>query len=240
MDHITSPSALNRIARLAGALYLIGMASAIFSESFVRGSLIVAGDAAQTAKNIMESEPLFRLSIAADLFTYVTVVVLTWSLYVLLRPINRDLALLAVFFRIAEIATHFVVTFHSMTALRYLSGADYLSSFDSEQLHTLARIALSDQGAGLNTGFILLGLGSTVFAYLFFQSGYVPKLLAGLGVFASLLLATYAMAVIVTPAARSFWIYTMPPMGLYEVTLGFWLLLGGAKNVFHTAHAPAP
>ncbi|NIT67682.1 MAG: DUF4386 family protein [Gemmatimonadetes bacterium] len=209
-------------------MYLIGMATGIFGESFVRGSLIVAGDATQTAQNIIRSEPLFRISIATDLFAYTSVVVLTWALFVLLRPVNRDLVFLAVLFRIAEVATHFVATLNSLVVLRYLSGGEYLASLDANQLHTLARVAVSAQGAGLNTGFILTGLGSTVFAYLLLKSGYVPKPLAAWGVFSSLLLATYAMSVVVSPAVGKYWVVAMAPMGVYEITLGFWLLLRGA------------
>ena len=86
-------------ARIVGFLYVIQMAVAVFGESFVRGRLIVA-DAAKTAENIVGSERLFRLSIAGDLFVYAGVLVLTWGLYVVLRPVNRNLALLAAFFRL--------------------------------------------------------------------------------------------------------------------------------------------
>lgn len=209
-------------------MYLIGMATGIFGESFVRGSLIVAGDATQTAQNIIRSEQLFRISIATDLFTYASVVVLTWALFVLLRPVRRDLVFLAVFFRIAEVATHFVATLNSLVALRYLSGAKYLADLEASQLHTLARVAVGAQGEGVNMGFILLGLGSTVFAYLLLKSRYVPGPLAAWGVFASLLLATYAMSVVVFPAVEDYWVVAMAPMGVYEITLGFWLLLKGA------------
>src|SRR5207245_10497706 len=90
-------------ARIVGFLYVIQMAVAVFGESFVRGRLIVA-DAGKTAENIVASERLFRLSIAGDLFVYAGVLVLTWGLYVVLRPVNRNLALLAAFFRLVETA----------------------------------------------------------------------------------------------------------------------------------------
>lgn len=228
MTGATPDAAQARAARLAGAMYLIGMAAAIFGESFVRGSLIVSGDATQTAENIIRSEQLFRISVATDLFTYASVVVLTWALYVLLRPVNRDLIFLAVFFRIAEVATHFVATLNNLVALRYLSGAEYLANLEASQLHTLARVAVSAQGTGLNIGFVLTGLGSTVFAYLLLKSRYVPRPLAAWGVFSSLLLATYAMSVVVSPTVGDYWFVAMAPMGVYEITLGFWLLLKGA------------
>jgi hypothetical protein len=225
----TEAGAQARAARIAGAMYLVTMATAMLVELYVRGSLIVRGDAAKTAENIIESERLFRAGIAIDLVTFTGVLVLVWALHTLLKPVDRSLALLAAFLRLAELTIHYAATLYSFVALLLLSDAAYLNAFEAGQLHALARVALSAQGAGLNMGFILLGLGSTVFAFLFWRSGYVPKALAGLGVAASLLLAMYALVVIVFPGARSASYALMLPMFIYEVTLGLWLLLKGAR-----------
>ena len=228
MTNTTTELTQANAAKLAGAMYLMSMATGIFGESFVRGSLIVRDDAVQTAQNLMGSERLFRVGIATDIATFTGVVVLTWALYVLLRPVNRNLAVLAVLLRLAEVAIHYVATLFSMVALVLLSGVDYLKTFQPDQLDTLARVALGTQGAGMNLGFILLGLGSTVFAYLLLRSGYVPKVLAAWGVFSSLLLATSAVAFIVFPAVGPLRLGAMVPMFICEVALGFWLLLKGA------------
>lgn len=218
-----------RAARLAGALYLVTMTTAIFNQSFVRGSLLVRGDATQTAQNITQSELLFRIGIAADVVTFTGVAVLAWALYVLLRPVGRSLAVLAVLLRLIEVAVHYIAIVFSLGALVLLSGADYLAALDTGQLHALARAALSAYGAGVNLGFVPLGLGSAIFAWLLLRSRYVPKALAAWGVFASLLLATSALAVILFPAIGPFVLAAMIPMFIYEVTLGFWLLLKGPR-----------
>ncbi len=85
MTHRTLEPAQHTAARLAGFLYLFQMATGVFGFS-LRGQLTVPGDAARTAANIIEAERLFRLSIAADLITYLAVIALTWALFVLLRP----------------------------------------------------------------------------------------------------------------------------------------------------------
>jgi Domain of unknown function (DUF4386) len=229
MTNTIPDAAQAKAARLAGAMYLITMATAIFGQSFVRGSLLVRGDATQTAQNIIGSERLFRVGIAADIVTFTGVGVLIWALYVLLRPVGRNLALLAVLLRLVEVAIHYVATLFSLGALILLSGAGYLTTFDAGQLHSLFRVALSVQGAGLNLGFVLLGLGSAVFAYLLWRSRYVPKALAAWGVFSSLLLMTSAITVIVFPAVGPFVVAAMVPMFIYEVGLGSWLLLKGAR-----------
>lgn len=229
MSDIIRAAEQQRAARLAGAMYLIQMATGVFTQTYARGSLIVRGDAAQTARNIADSAGLFRIGIASDLATYIAVLIATWALYVLLRPVNRNLALLALLFRLSELAIHFNATVNSLAVLRLLSGDQYLKPIEAGQLHSLAQLALSIQGEAVNMGFILLGLGSAIFAFLLLKSQFVPRLLAGWGVFASLLLAAYSLAIIVFPNARALQVVPMLPMGIYEVTLGFWLLLTNAK-----------
>ncbi|HKV12445.1 MAG TPA: DUF4386 domain-containing protein [Thermoanaerobaculia bacterium] len=218
-----------QVARFAGAMYLIQMATGVFTQLYARGSLIARGNPAQTAQNIMESEQLFRIGIVSDLATYTAVLLGVWALYVLLRPIDRNIALLAVLFRLTELAIHFNVTLNSLTVLRLLSGADYLNAFEASQLQSQAQLALGIQASGLNLGFVLLGLGSAVFAYLLLKSQYVPKALAGWGLFSSLLLSAFALLVILFPKAGALQFVPMLPMGIYEVTLGGWLLLKGAR-----------
>ena len=226
-----------RAARLAGAMYLIQMATGTFTQIYARGSLIARGDPTQTARNIIDSEGLFRIGIASDLATYTAVLIATWALYVLLRPVNRNLALLAVLFRLMELAIHFNATVESLGVLRILSGAEYLKSIEVNQLQSMAQLALSVQGEAVNMGFILLGLGSAVFARLLFESRFIPRLLSGWGMFASLLIGAYALATIVFPKAGALQVLPMLPMGIYEVTLGFWLLLRGAKIQPRAAHS---
>ena len=222
-------------ARIVGFLYVIQMVVAVFGESFVRGRLIV-GDPAKTAENILGSERLFRLSIAGDLFVYAGVLVLTWGLYVVLRPVNRNLALLAAFFRIVETAVLCAATVNSLVMLRLLSGAEDLKAFEAGQRHAWVRLAYSTQGYGMLVGFILLGLGSALFAYLFWNSRYVPRGLALLGIVGSLLLSVVTWATIVFPGLRALGLSYMMPLGLYEVGLGLWLIFKGIRA---PAGAPA-
>ena len=119
--------------------------------------------------------------------------------------------------------------FHSLSlvVLKLLSGTDGLKAFETGQLHALARLAISVQGLGMNVGFILLGLGSAVFACLLLKSRYVPKALAAWGIFASLALTTGTLTLLVFPGFGAVGMAYMIPMGLYEVGLGLWLLVKG-------------
>lgn len=216
-----------KAARVVGFTYLFAMVTAVFGF-YVRGHVVVPGNAAETALNIMASERLFRFGIASDLITFVTDIVLITALYVVLKPVNRSLALLATFWRLMETAVLVVVTLNGFDVLRVLSGANYLGVFEADRLQALARLSLSAYGAGYNVGFVFLGLGSAVFSYLWFKSNYVPRVLAALGVFSSLLLAACNFAFIIFPRlATIVGPGYMAPMGVFEITMGFWLLLKG-------------
>ncbi len=216
-------------AKWVGALYLIQMALAVFGESFVRGRLIVR-DAGQTAANIAESETLFRLGIAGDLLVYATVIGLVWGIYVILQPINREVALLGAFLRLVENAILAGTTLTAFIALRLLSGVAYLEPFEPAQLQALARLFLGVYGIGLSIGFVFLGFGSAVFSYVWLQSRYIPRALAGWGIFASLLLAIVSLATMVFPGLYGvLGMSYMLPMGIYEIGLGLWLLIKGLQ-----------
>ena len=119
MTNSNAVAAQARAARLAGAMFLFVNAIGIFAEVFVRGSLL-SGDVTQVAQNIIDSERLYRFSIVSDLAMLTGGLVLIWALYVLLRPVNRDLDLLAVFIRIVETAVTAAATVGSLIAVRLL------------------------------------------------------------------------------------------------------------------------
>jgi hypothetical protein len=217
-------------AKVAGFLYLFTMVTANFAEFYARGRLIVAGDAVQTTKNIAASERLFRLGIVSNLITFASVVILLLALYVVLKPINKNVALLAAFWRLAECSIFALIALNDFVALRLLSGADYLRAFGTNQLQALAYTFVGVHDAGYLIGLVFFGLGSTVFAYLWFKSRYIPRWLAALGIFSSLVVAIVTLAIMVFPglAAVVIPIY-FAPIFIFEVTLGFWLLIKGVQ-----------
>lgn len=217
-------------ARIAGFIYLFAMALGIFNQSFVLDRVVVDGDAAATAHNIGASVGLFRLGIAADVVTFVSDVVIAWAFYELLKSVDKSLALLGAFLRIADGAILAAITLNGLITLRLLSGVDYLHAFDTHQLQSLARLFISVRGLGFYIGFVFLGCGSAIFAYLLLRSRYVPAVLPAWGIFSSLLLAIGSLAVILSPwfAAKASLAY-MIPMFFYEVPLGLWFLIKGVR-----------
>ncbi|HEX3943842.1 MAG TPA: DUF4386 domain-containing protein [Rhizomicrobium sp.] len=218
-----------KAARLAGFLYLFTNLVAIFAF-VVRGRVIVKGDAAQTANNILSAGPLFRAAIAAELVCVAGTIALVVALYVVLRPINRNLALLAVCWRIVENATLAVVTIAEFAMLTLLGHDAYLHTVGAPQLQSLAYASLHIYGAGFNVGFVFLGLGSALFSYLWLKSRYIPRLIAGWGIFASSMMAASMLVIIIFPnLAEPLSVFYLAPMGIYEIGLGLWLLIKGIR-----------
>lgn len=208
-----------KAARVVGWAYLLAIPPAVFAE------------AAATASNLVAHERLFRLGTAANLAAFALDVVLITALYVVLKPVDRNLALLATFWGLIETAILIVATVSDLEALRVLSSADSLHVFEADRLQALARLALGAHGAAYHVGLVLAGLRSTVFAYLWLKSSFIPKPLAAWGVFSSLLLAACTYASIIFPElAKVVTVaYYGGPIFIFELTMGFWLLFKGLR-----------
>lgn len=229
MTITTIDESQRKAARIVGFTYLLALVPSVFAEFYVRGNLI-SDDAAQTAQNITVHEELFRLGIAANLTTFAVDVVLIAALYVVLRPVSRNLALLAAFWRMLETAFLGVSALNDFDVLRLLSGADYLRALEADRLHALARLSVGAHGAAYQLGLFFFGFGSTVFCCLWFKSNYIPRALAVWGVFASALVGISAYLFIVSPRlfsiGSSAW---YAPIFFFELTIGFWLLVKGIR-----------
>jgi len=221
-----------KAAKAVGLSYLLALPPAIFAEFYVRGHLIVSGNAAQTAQNIMSHERLFRLGIASNLSVFAIDVVLITALYLVLEPVQERLALLALGWGLVETATLVVVTLTDFDVLRILSGADDLRAFEPDRLAALARLSLGAHDAAYRVGLVFAGLRSTTFCSLWFKSGFIPRALAAWGVLASLLMGACALAFIVFPElvrVVSVGIYG-GPIFFFELAMGLWLLFKGLRT----------
>jgi len=219
-------------ARVAGLAGLFTLPFVVFANFAVHDRLIVAGNVAETARNIMAHERLFRISIACDLIYSAGVVVLLAALYVILEPVNRVLALLAAFWRLVYALMWVRMTLNLFDALRLLSGADYLRVFEAERQQTLARLYLSARFDQYYVGLLFWGLAATVSSYLWFRSNYIPRALAAFGVISSGWCAACTLVFIIFPdfpkIVNLWWFDT--PIGIFEIALSFWLLFKGIRT----------
>ncbi len=231
-ERIVNPSQL-QMARIAGVLYLTIIISGIFAEFFVRQSLIVAGDAATTAENIMASAGLFRMGIAGDLIMIMSDVALALIFYILLKPVSNTLALLAAFFRLAQATTLGINLLNLFFVLQLLNGADYLAALDTEQVHALVLLLLNAHSTGYAIGLVFFGFSIMILGYLIFRSGYIPRILGILLVPASLgyLVDSFAHVLLpnYTDYAAVFTMVVFTPAFIAELALALWLLLKGVN-----------
>jgi hypothetical protein len=218
-----------KAARVVGFTFLFAMMIVVAANYGINFRLIVPGNATDTARNIMAHETLFRINIACNLIYVVNVVVLLSALYVIFKPVNRNLALVAAFCRLIYALMWGVTALNMLGALRLLGDAAYLPVFEADQLHTLARLHISIDAYYIGLPF--WGLASTICSYLWFKSRYVPRALAAFGVISSAWCVMCAFAFIVFPrfetTVNAYW-FDMPIV-IFELALGFWLLLKGIR-----------
>lgn len=215
-------------ARVAGVAYLLIMICAVLSQALVDSKLIVSGDNAATASNIEAHDTLFRFGIVGVLAIYASVVVLAHAFYVILRPVNRNLALLAMLLRIAEAILGGATILVSFTVLALLDDKGPATAFEPEQLHVLVGVFLNVRTAGLDIVLAFVGLGGALFCYLLFQSRLIPRVLAAWGAFTySSMLALSVVSILFPdhPVMLETVLYGLG--GLFEFIIGGWLLVKG-------------
>jgi hypothetical protein len=223
----TSPQAY---ARVGGVLYLIIIVAGILGELFVRGRTVVSGDAAATANNIMAFPLLWRIGIAGDLIMHVCDVPLMMVFYVLLRPVHRNLALLAVLFNLIQTAVLVANKLTLLVPLFLLGNADYLKAFEPRQLQTLTYLFIRLHGYGFGVGLIFFGFTCLVLGYLIFRSGYLPKVLGVLMQIAGLCYLTNSFTLLLAPAiANRMFPAILLPAFVAELSLCLWLLTKGVN-----------
>jgi hypothetical protein len=218
-------------AKVAAFAYLLSFPLVVFAQFGIHDRLFVAGNAPESARNIMAHETLFRVSIACDLAYCAGFVILITALFVILKPVNQGLALLAAFWRLLYVLMWALMTLHLFDTLRLLTGADFLRVFSTEQLQALARLHLSERFDQYYIGLLFGGLASTICSYLWLCSNYIPKPLAISGVLSSAFCAMSTFVFIIFPdyakVVNLAWFDT--PMGIFEITLSFWLLFKGLR-----------
>lgn len=217
-------------ARITGFLYVVIIATAALSEFYIRGGLVVSGNAARTAANILASEPVYRLSGAIDFIVLFCDISIALLLYILLRPVSDGLSLLAAFFRLVFSAIMAVAILFHFAPLFLLKGASYLDAFSVGQLQALSMLSLKLHSAMYDIGLLFFGVHCVLIGLLIARSAFLPKIigvllaLAGLGYLVSSTASLFlpALAPLVFP-------YSLLPGLVAESVLALWLLLIGVN-----------
>ena len=216
-------------AKVAGVAGLLTFAIVVFSNFVLLNPLIVSGNVAATAQNVVAHETQFRITVVCFLTYSLGVVVMLSALYVILKPINPGLALVGALSRLVFALLWLLSTLNMLGALRLLSNAKYLQVFELDRLQALAKLHLGANFDAYYVGLPFLGLAATLCAWLWFKSNYIPKALAIVGVVSSAWCVLCAFIFLIFPHFNEIvndWWFDFP-MALFELILSFWLLFKG-------------
>src|SRR5213596_1401672 len=218
-----------KAARIAGFIYLSMVVTAPFSLIYVPGKLIVRGNAAATADNILAHETMFRLAIFGDLIGQVIFICLGIALYRLLSSVNKTWAALMVAFVLVSAAVGFLNTLNNIAALILFRGGDFLSVFDKTQLNALGYLFIRLHGQGISIDEIFWGVWLFPFGLLVFRSGFLPRFIGGwlmINCFGYVALCLIALLAPDYYGAAFLW---AQPILFGELAIMLWLLIKGAK-----------
>jgi hypothetical protein len=201
------------------------------ADAIARSPLIVYGDAIGTAKNIMVSEWQFRIGITGDLVSAVFFLLAAWVLYALLKPVNKDMALLFLLLNLGGVAVYSISLLNQFAAVLLLSGADYLKVFQADQLQSLAMFFLDLHHNGYWIAQIFFGAWLFPLGYLVYKSGFLPKIL-GIVLMASCTTwtTTSLLYFLYTPGYTALTHISFPLGFIAEFGLTLWLLIKGARE----------
>jgi|HubBroStandDraft_4_1064222.scaffolds.fasta_scaffold09599_4 hypothetical protein len=210
-------------ARMAGAFYLlVFLTGGLAVPGF---KLVISGDAAATATNILAHESLFRLGFAALLMNVAVYIVVTQLFYDLFTPVNRSLSLVAAFFSLLGCSVQAFACVFYLAPMVILSGGQYSNVFKADQWQALAFVFLKLYGQAYNFGLVFFGFYCLLIGYLILRSTFLPRILGVLMAFAGLGWLTF----LYPPLANDLDPYVRVPGIIGEGSLTVWLLVMGVN-----------
>ena len=212
-------------ARMAGVFQLLESLTATFGQVFVLGRLVVSGNAAATAANILGHERLFWLGFASSLVAVVFHIVYALLFYDMLKPVNRRVSLLALLVLLVASAIQAVTGLFYLAPLLILQGGSSVSAFTSEQLQALALVFLKLNAYALDVHLVFFGLWCVLTGYLIFRSTFLPRVLGVLLVISGLGWLIYLFP----PVAYRLFPFIAAASALGEIPVEFWLMVKGVN-----------
>jgi hypothetical protein len=225
---LTRAISLQTYSKAAGVLLLISLVAGGFGEAYVPSRLIVSSDATATAQHFKAFESLFRMGFAGYLLEAVCDVGLALIFYVLLRPVRKEIALLAAFFGLVGTAVFAASELFYLAPALILGGDGYLKTFTTDQLNALALLSLKLFSYGAVMFTIFYGVAWVLRGYLIFRSGYLPKFLGALMMLGGLAFVARNFLLVLAPSyAPGILLLSMLPGG---ILLPVWLLVKGVDD----------
>ena len=230
-----------KTALIAATGYLVVFVLGLFTNFFIFGKIIVPGDATKTATNVIAHQLLFRLGIAAWVIVLVFDSIVAWALYIFLKPVNHNLALLCAWFRLMYVAIFAASLVNLFSVLQLLTPADFRSPFSFFQAPSQVMLFLNAYNYGFLTGIVFFAIHVLLLGYLILKSDHIPNFLgiflfiaAGcylLNSFGNIVSAGYAknqtlfLSIVAIPAIAA------------ELSFTVWLLMkGGSTRPARVSH----
>jgi hypothetical protein len=224
MTNIIVDTSQRKAARVAGFMFLFILTDVILNW-VLYSKFIDLQNVTSAANNIIANELFFRFGIANEMVLAACAVILALALYIVLKPVNRNLALLALLWKVAEGIITAVIALVNFSALQILHEKSSLAVFEPEQMQTLAGLIINMHDVLYAIPMLFLGLNLTLFSYLFYKSKYIPLLISGLGILSYTLVFIFAFVSILLPDFPGM-ILTVPSI-FFELIIGLWLLIKG-------------
>ena len=219
---------LQTISKITGFGYLVIFVTGFFSNFFVLENMLVPGDGAMTVANILNNDSLYRTGIFSFILMVLVDVLLAWTLYMILLPVNRYISLLSGWLRLVNGVIFGIALYNVIVVLKLLGKNDYITAFSTDQLHAQVMLSFETFNITWLIGLIFFGLHLLVLGYLIYKSDYISKIIgillfvAGIGYlidsFANFLLPDYANY------KDIFLMIVIVPGIIGELSLTFWLL----------------
>lgn len=216
-------------ARIAGFLYLLVIAGGIFAELLVRGRLVVSGDAAATAHNIMAHQMLYRRGFVVELVYCVCNIPLTVIFYNLLKVVNRNVALMMVLLDVTVNVIESISLLGHFAPLLLLSGTHHLSAFPPEQLQALSYLSIQLFEHGFAICLVFFGFDCFAMAYLIYRSTFLPRMIGVLLAIEGVGYLVNSFSLFLFPALQPRIFPYFAPTALAEIALALWLLVMGVN-----------
>ncbi len=213
------------LARIAGALYVLITACALFAYLYVRGQVIV-DDMAQTAANFRAHEQLYRSGFAAAVIVVICNLPMGLILFELLKVVDPRLAQLALLFITASTTLEAVNLFNYIEPLFTFSLPQYASAFNADEQQALARGPIKMFGYAFSVSLTFFGVYCALIGLLIFRSKFFPAILGVL-----------MMLTGVTHWINSFRLFLALPIPyiqwvtlVTELSMALWLLVVGVNE----------
>ena len=232
---------IKKTARFAGVLYLIITVFAIIAHQYIPNTLIVAGDPQTTADNIAASETLFRVGgVGSELVILLSEIILSIVLYVLLKPVNKTLSLMAAVSRLAMTTIHGINLINYYFVLLLVTGTGYMTAFGSDQSQALVSLFLDAHHYGFTIGIAFLTIHVFILGYLILKSEYFPSILGVLFLLAGVGYLVDSFALLLSSSYHTTPVFLAIPIAVAEIAFPLWLLIKGVNVDGWQKLAPEP